>query len=638
MFKKKPNFKPLSPLRSSDRRKLAEQIISDFRLKISNETEPQTELAALRNSLLPDSSLTARFTTTAGPDLKIVSGTIYVGAHPGDEQRILWVRMEERMFPTVYTLWHNPGLVPLLHTPEPVLQKLRNGADLMTPGLARGPPFPTAAIRGSVVAIASLETPSVPMVVGVCEINVSELKAVAGEKGRAVRGMHWEGDELWAWSSGGKGGGVRPTALEGWDTKNGVWMRDLETEIKQLGVDDADIEETEDDGGVPLGEVKGNKPGYNEFSEGEDVPPSKDSQVENKELSTKEVDEAFKRAFLFGLHQHLTVNGADPGNGLDFPLTSSFVIASLVLPFLPTFTPAQTSSLQLKKTSWKNAKKFLKALDKEGLIKTKDRSGGEIVVLDIDWNESAIADFVPYQLPTKDRGNSGGRAGTERISALGSAGQELRRIGLFKPKEKLAPLFKAAEADPKSLYLASEIRPIITAYIESESLVSTTNKRLVAVNPVLANTVFSSDSSTDREVIAKGTVPRDRVIDRVLENCSPFWALLRSNETKDDVKPKAGRAPNIQILLETRSGNKTVTKVSGVETYLVNPSSLAAELQKTCASSTSVGQLVGSSPKNPVMEVMVQGPQTQAVIKALEKNGVNRQWIDVVDKTKGKKR
>jgi translation initiation factor 2D len=100
MFKKKPNFKPLSPLRSSDRRKLAEQIISDFQLKINSEKEPQNGLAALRNSLLPDSSQTARFTTTAGPDLKTVSGTVYVGAHPGKEQRILWVRIEERMFPT----------------------------------------------------------------------------------------------------------------------------------------------------------------------------------------------------------------------------------------------------------------------------------------------------------------------------------------------------------------------------------------------------------------------------------------------------------------------------------------------------------------------------------------------------------
>jgi translation initiation factor 2D len=186
----------------------------------------------------------------------------------------------------VYTLWHNPGLVPLLHTPESVLQKLRNGADLMTPGLARGPPFPVAATKGSVVAIASLDTPSVPMVVGVCEIDVGELKAVAGEKGRAVRGMHWEGDELWAWSSGGRGGGANPTALEGWILKGEDGLQDLAAETDKLRMDDADIE-TEDDGGVPLGDFEGSNPRHDTLFEREDAPPFKDKQVEGKELSTK---------------------------------------------------------------------------------------------------------------------------------------------------------------------------------------------------------------------------------------------------------------------------------------------------------------------------------------------------------------
>jgi len=309
MFKKKPNFKPLSPLRSSDRRKLAEQIISDFQLKVNNDgAESQAELAAIRNSLLPDSSMTAKFTTTAGPDLKTVSGTIYVGAHPGEEQRILWVRIDDKMVPTgrpnsrfphckgagvlsalllVYTLWRNPGLVPLLHTPELVLQKLWNGADLMTPGLARGPPFPIAATKGSVVAIASLDSPSVPMVVGVCEINVSELKTVAGEKGRAVRGVHWSGDELWAWSAGGKGGGDRPRTLEGWELKSEAGIQDVKDEIDQLQIDDEEAE-IEEDGGVPLEDEKGDNLDRDKFSGRDDnAPSSKDSQLEDKELSTK---------------------------------------------------------------------------------------------------------------------------------------------------------------------------------------------------------------------------------------------------------------------------------------------------------------------------------------------------------------
>jgi translation initiation factor 2D len=34
---------------------------------------------------------------------------------------------------------------------------------------------------------------------------------------------------------------------------------------------------------------------------------------------------------------------------------------------------------------------------------------------------------------------------------------------------------------------------------------------------------------------------------------------------------------------------------------------------------------------------MVQGPQKDAIVKALEKRGVLRGWVEVVDKTKKKK-
>jgi len=34
----------------------------------------------------------------------------------------------------------------------------------------------------------------------------------------------------------------------------------------------------------------------------------------------------------------------------------------------------------------------------------------------------------------------------------------------------------------------------------------------------------------------------------------------------------------------------------------------------------------------------VQGPQKDAVVRALEKRGVHRHWVEVLDKTKGKKK
>lgn len=103
-------IKPLSPLKSSDRRRTADQIIADFGIEVPVDSGADPEdkaassagLTALRKSLLPENSLSARFTTTAGPDLKQVSGTVYVGSHEGtgNEQRMLWAKVGEMMYPT----------------------------------------------------------------------------------------------------------------------------------------------------------------------------------------------------------------------------------------------------------------------------------------------------------------------------------------------------------------------------------------------------------------------------------------------------------------------------------------------------------------------------------------------------------
>ena len=221
------------------------------------EPDSGPSLADIRNSLLPENTQSGRFSTTAGPNHSAVQGTIYVGVHPGSEERVLWFRLEQgpgsdgRLYPTVYSLWQNPRLVPLLHTPGFVMGKLVGGADLMTPGLANGPPFPAGATEGAVVAVASLEKPSVPTFVGVCEINVSALEKVQGAKGHAVRGIQWEGDELWGWSADGRPGQKSPDELDGWlEGTEGV-----EEGLEGLGIEDnADVVAIEEgeDGGVSL--------------------------------------------------------------------------------------------------------------------------------------------------------------------------------------------------------------------------------------------------------------------------------------------------------------------------------------------------------------------------------------------------
>ena len=188
----------------------------------------------------------------------------------------------------VYTLWRHPQLVPLLYTTGTVLKKLRSGANLMTPGLARGPPFPSKAIKDSIVAVASLDKPSVPMVVGICEIDVASLQQVQGAKGHAVRGEHWDGDEIWAWSPVGKPGGSAPEQIEGWAVD--VPDLSLRDGLEPLTIDDDDDDDAEE-GGVSLSqepEQHTRLEPRNEFVEGENaISYEVVEEEEEKELSIK---------------------------------------------------------------------------------------------------------------------------------------------------------------------------------------------------------------------------------------------------------------------------------------------------------------------------------------------------------------
>ncbi len=263
------------------------------------------------------------------------------------------------------------------------------------------------------------------------------------------------------------------------------------------------------------------------------------------------------------------------------------------------------------------------------------------MIWDIDFEDTAFTSFKPYRLPKKDAAasNAQGRSetATEKTDTGDpSIGQNLNVVSYYKPTTKLQPLFSAAT---KQLMTPPEIREIITSYLESENLVSQTNKRLINLNPILSNAVFDGSSPLDKEVLAKGSVPRDALIDRILHAMSPAYAIVRNGD-EAGTKAKSGTPPKINITLETRSGNKMVTKISGLENYFISPKLLADELRKVCAGATSVEPLAGANKKNErvVEEVMVQGPQKDAVVKTLERRGVDKRWVEVFDKGKGKKR
>ncbi|KAJ9522913.1 hypothetical protein QJQ45_023703, partial [Haematococcus lacustris] len=90
---------------------------------------------------------------------------------------------------------------------------------------------------------------------------------------------------------------------------------------------------------------------------------------------------------------------------------------------------------------------------------------------------------------------------------------------------------------------------------------------------------------------------------------------------------KKGAVPAISVSVVKRQGSKKVTRVVGMEAFLVSPEELAAESQHKFAASSSVNELPG---KSGGVEVVVQGSVAEQMAALLtDRYGVPKKYISV---------
>jgi translation initiation factor 2D len=429
----------------------------------------------------------------------------------------------------------------------------------------------------------------------------------------------------------------------------------MSTEMGKLVIDEDDEDDDfQEDGGVSVGthilDIHNGDTSKEESTRAD----AGDEQAPNHQPTTSEVDQTFHEAFLYAVFK-AKKSGTGPHYGLEFPIQPSFLVSKMLQPNLR----YQNEAYTIKKTSWKNVKKFIKYLDKQELIKSKDRNGGETVILDIDFDDNQIKTFVPYRLPeSKVTGADESEPSSAPSGVETSLKQNIHILTLYRASSKLVPDLVPSKT---AYYTAHQISSFLRTYIANNPSLTNastlTSKRFIKLDPFLANNVLSSSNDADIKPLAVGEIARDLLQKRILEDshlCIPHWILLRNPPSSlslsssefdateylaanPSMKPKPYPAPRIHLVLEKRTGTKTVTRISGLETFHINPQTFGPELARKCAGSASVGQLMGGKPG--VMEVVVQGDQREIVTKEVGIRGVKAEWVEITDKTnKGKKK
>ncbi|XP_062073177.1 uncharacterized protein LOC133777535 [Humulus lupulus] len=534
------------------------------------------------------------------------------------------------IFPTVYALWKVPNLLPsfLLKGGE-VSRYVIGGADLMFPGISIPPEGLPSFSAGEIWAV---KVPGNPAPIAVGNTTMSSTEALkASLRGKALKITHYYRDLLWE-------------SVEGHYVPNAGFLEDVVFEYPASsslcqtsdscdddmansshdqwdGIDDKEVRDSvdaADDQSVRKFVSMAQTDALNKSAEQEITSSVADMKVtdnvsagesiaeDQHPLSMEDVDMLLDKCLLQALHT--TVK--------DLPMPGSTLWSNHVLPCRPSGI-----TLDIKKSSHKKLSKWLLAKASGGLITVKeDKYKKEAVLLSVNRNHLDYSSFKPEKRKAENSEQT-----TKQSPNESRSNKILEVAEIYKSSVHVNPIFSAVRADKGQLYSASEAIAVVQKYVDNENLVKPTNKSIVVLDAILCDVLFKG--AIKKGLTYPTEIHKKDLGSAFINRMQAHHIVTRGNESV----VRKGGLKTIQILTERRQGNKKVTKLSGMETFLIDAESLASELQKKFACSTSVAELPGKKGH----EVLVQGGVIDDLAKHLiEQYGIPKRYIEVLDKTR----
>ncbi|KIY73343.1 hypothetical protein CYLTODRAFT_342432 [Cylindrobasidium torrendii FP15055 ss-10] len=596
MFKKPlSNLKSSSPLRSSDRRKLKQRVVTVYSLPAED-----------GDLVVPEGILTAKFITHTD-----LPGVVYLSS-AGDPLWISLGKNSDELIPTLYTLWKKPTLLPFICTPSPVIPVLVGGADLMIPGVM----FSSTLSEGQLVAVCQYEkkngahSMSAPLAVGRTSVSSDGMKD-RNLKGKAAITIHTWKDHLWDMGS----------------------KQDV-PEASPVGINVQDDSDDESPSKENLPEIAP----QNETPVAATEPSQKDTAIYSKE----DVSSLLRFALLQALSTAISPSA--------FPITLSTFYSTYVLPCRPAF-PSQLipcegegepdpRDLTIKGSTHKSVTAFIKAAEKENLLTTKlPPKHSELLVTGVNTNHPSLQGHVGFVTLGALEAKAAKKVQNEekRQQQEAVAQNELDVQELWKPHQSTVALFQAMGASVSDLYTRPEVRSKINQYIASHALANANDESYVNMNEPLRNCVSSKvprlptkapgkakGNETAQDPLDGEFLKRNDLYQRIMERMQA-WHLITGGG-REGVAKKGQLLP-IRISIKLRQGRRASTLITGFEPFFVDADEMAEELRRKVASATSVSQTQAG------VEVLVQGKQAQPVFDYLKSKGVPKKWIEAVDAT-----
>ncbi|XP_053310396.1 eukaryotic translation initiation factor 2D [Spea bombifrons] len=525
---------------------------------------------------------------------------VKVYAHKGDAVTVyvhnrnpIMFELEKNLYPSVYTLWRYPDLLPAFTTWLPVLEKLIGGADLMLPGVV----VPSSGLpevqRGTLCAITVVGNRA-PVAVGIATMSTKEMLA-SGMKGKGINVLHTYRDQLWAFGDKSNiptiGPLETPLALtkdeQNYDTSQ---VSLSETQVPETVLENLNLREEETD--VPQMTPE-------EIEDEQDLQESAPIQLSPQETMDNLLNQCFFHALKYKVKKS------------DLPLLTSTFLRNYLFSCCP-----EGQQVDIKKSSYKKLSKFLLTMQQRKILQVKELSKGVESIVEVDWKHPDIRAFVPPASAPE------AQIATEGMAEAGEKQYQPPEItSLYGISAKMMPLFQDTGHRKGDLLTQSDVRSIIITYVKTNELVDPDNKNFVKINPVLCDCLLDKSEYNDISFL-KWDDLLTRCLDRMQHSQQITFPGRSPIVRKGNIEP-------IDISVAQRGSNKKVTILKNLELYEIDPSSVANILQQRVQASATCSLLPGSKDR---LQVQIQGSQVSHVGKLLiEEFKIPRKYVTGLD-------
>ncbi|XP_068930826.1 eukaryotic translation initiation factor 2D isoform X3 [Petaurus breviceps papuanus] len=494
--------------------------------------------------------------------------TVYVsGGNP------VLFELKGTLYPTVYTLWSYPDLLPAFTTWPPVLEKLVGGADLMLPGLTMPPGGLPQVQQGDLCAI-TLVGNRAPVAIGVATMSTAEMLA-SGLKGRGFTVLHTYLDHLWQFGDKSSPPSIALLDQDPPECRGNV-KEEGPVQVDSVLQGDMECLTLQGDEESSMAHKTPSSEATEELTEaGMDQDPA------GSKTFQEQMDELLLRCFFHALKCRVTKADlplltstflewvGEQGRKVPTPsiVTPCSSLRHYCFPFLTCISAVSSpegQQLDIKKSSYKKLSKFLHHMMKEQIVQVKELSKGVESIVAVDWKH-----------PRKG-----------------------------------------------STLSCSEVRAIIIDYAKKNNLVDADNKNLVKMDPILCDCILEK---AEQHTILR--LPWDKLIERCLQRLKPAYQVTFYGQ---EPIVKKGKICPIDITLAQRACNKKVTLIRNLEVFGLDPYSVAAILQQRGQASATVTPVPGTKD---AIQVQIQGNQiTHLSQLLLEEYNIPRKYIQGLEK------